>query len=281
MYVKNVSLKNYRNYESANVTLSSGLNVLVGQNAQGKTNFLESIYIGATGHSNRTNTDRELIQFQSEEAHVRLMVHNGSYEDRIDVHLKRDDKKGMAVNGIPIKKLSQLFGTLLVVMFSPEDLQLIKSGPAERRRFVDLELCQLNPVYYYELQQYFRVLKQRNNLLKSLYKNRELLPTLAVWDEKLIEHGGRIETLRQSFIERLNVWAGEIHRSVTNGREELGLFYKANVSQTEWADKLRKSLERDIAQGSTSVGIHKDDVGFFINGSDARIYGSQGQQRTA
>lgn len=279
MLIHNMSVKDFRNFDEQHLTLDRGLNILYGNNGQGKTNFLESIYLCATGRSQRAGLDREMIRFGQKEAHVRATILEGS--DRIDIHLKRDEKKGVAINGLPVKKLGELFGTLLVVMFSPEDLSLVKAGPAVRRHFMDMELCQISPVYYHHIQQYYRILRQRNDLLKTLRHKRELIDTVELWDEQLAESGGRIIAYRNDFVEKLNKSASELHTRITNHKESLDIQYRPHTSAVYLKDKLKKTLERDIMLGSTSSGIHKDELLFFINGNDARIYGSQGQQRCA
>ncbi len=288
MYVHKLSLKNFRNFGSLKVQLSEGINIFYGDNAQGKTNFLEAIYFCATGRSQRAGKDSELILFGEDEAHLKLMVSTENNDtisniiyDKIDIHLKKNYSKGIAINGIPIKKLNQLFGILLCVIFSPEDLNLVKSGPSERRKFMDTELCQLSNIYYYELLQYHNVLKQRNNLLKKIKKNPSLKDTMFVWDEQLVNHGTKIIKYRINFIEKINFIANSIHSKITNNAENLKIEYKYNVSEKDFLHKLNKNLERDILLGNTSVGVHKDDLGFYINGTDVRIFGSQGQQRTA
>ncbi|MBE6013039.1 MAG: DNA replication and repair protein RecF, partial [Lachnospiraceae bacterium] len=168
MLVSSVSLKNVRNLKELNIGLSEGINILYGNNAQGKTNFLEAIYICATGRSHRTASDKEIINFKENEAFINLSSVSNGIKDKISVYLRRDLKKGIAVNGVALRKLGDLFGRLLIVMFSPEDLQLVKSGPSERRKFMDMEICQLSNVYYYELQSYYKALRQRNNLLKEI-----------------------------------------------------------------------------------------------------------------
>lgn len=280
MVVKNISLQYFRNFEKINLELSDGINILYGLNAQGKTNFIESVYFCATGRSHRTNYDRELIKFAQNEAHIQIYVQKDSLTDRIDVHIKKEGKKGIAVNGIAVKRLGELFGVLLTVIFSPEDLQLVKAGPSERRRFMDMEICQLSPVYYYELQQYYKILKQRNGLLKDIQKKNELKETLFVWDEQLVGHGVKIMKYRADFINKINKLSSGIHRKITDGAEKMEVIYKPGVKPQEFLEKLNKYAERDMAQGVTSVGVHKDDLNFQINGQDTRIYGSQGQQRT-
>jgi DNA replication and repair protein RecF len=274
-------LKQFRNYEKLSVDLNRGINILYGANAQGKTNFLEAVYFCATGRSKRANTDRELILFDRGEAHIQLQLEKEGFTDRLDVHLKRDAKKGVAVNGIAVKKLGDLFGVLYAVIFSPEELQLIKAGPAERRRFMDMEICQLSAVYYYELQQYHKILKQRNQLLKEIQKKRVLKDTLPVWDEQLAAHGVRVIEKRRAFLQKIDVLSREIHAKITEGKEILEIIYKPSVSEEEFGNKLKRNADRDILLGTTTVGVHKDDIQFLINQNDVRVYGSQGQQRTA
>lgn len=281
MYVKTISLKNFRNLKDINIELNNGINIFFGDNAQGKTNTLESIYLCATGRSQRTRLDSQLVMFGEREAHIRAFIDKNNREDRIDVHIKKDDKKGIAVNGIPIRKSGDLFGTLHVVIFSPEDLNLIKSGPSERRRFMDMEICQISNVYYYDLQQYYKVLRQRNNLLKNIQKNNSLKDTLSVWDMQLVEFGKKVIKSRTNFIEKINEIASNKHFDITGGKEILKMEYSPNIELNKFENKLFNNIDRDIFTGNTNVGPHKDDIDFFINNIDVKIYGSQGQQRTA
>ena len=283
MHIKDISLKNFRNYEKLHMTLSPGVNILFGPNAQGKTNFLEALYFCATGRSKRTSVDRDLIRFMESEAHIQMHVAKDGMENRLDVHLRREGGKGIAINGLPVHRLGDLFGALYAVTFSPEDMQLIKEGPGERRRFMDMELCQLSTLYYFELQQYYKILKQRNQLLKQIQKKRDvaLRETLCVWDDQLVAHGTAVMERRAAFIERIHIIARDIHSKITNGQETLALQYKPSTAPAEFMARLQKNTDRDIILGSTSVGIHKDDLIFLINDIDARAYGSQGQQRTA
>ena len=280
MYIKKISLKNYRNIDKLELCLENGVNIFYGKNAQGKTNLLESIYIGATGRSHRTNRDKELIKFDENEAHIRLLVEKENISDKIDIHLKRDVKKGIAINSIPINKLGELFGYLNVVIFSPEDLSLIKQGPQERRKFIDMELCQINNVYYYNLSQYYKVLKQRNALLKKIDKNNNLKESLFVWDSQLIDFGIKIIRQRDAFIKKINNISKKIHSDITENKEELDIKYKPSVLEEEFEEKLLKNIDKDILYKNTAYGPHKDDMLFFINGVNAREFGSQGQQRT-
>lgn len=281
MYIKKISLLNFRNIKTLNLILNQGINIFYGDNAQGKTNILESVYMCATGRSQRTRLDGQLIMFDEKESHIQLFAKNKNRTDRIDVHIKKDEKKGIAVNGIPIRKSGDLFGTLHIVIFSPEDLQLIKNGPSERRRFMDMENCQLSNVYYYDLQQYYKVLKQRNNLLKKIQKNSMLKDSLFVWDEQLIQYGRKVIKSRELFVKKINELAMEKHTMITGGKELLCIEYKPNVESDNLEKKIKSHFERDLMLGTTNAGPHKDDLNFFINGTDVKIYGSQGQQRTA
>ena len=280
MYITEVSLQNFRNLAQLKIEPSEGINVIYGSNAQGKTNFLESLYFCAMGRSLRGKSDQQLIRFEEEESHIRMLVQRKQRYDRIDVHLKKDEKKGIAVNGLPVRKLGDLFGTLYAVIFSPEDLSLVKDGPGERRRFLDMELCQLSKVYYYDLQQYYRILKQRNNLLKEIQKKPQLQETLFVWDDQLAEYGERIIAARKRFLIRLDEIAAEKLSQLTGGRDHLQTIYKPNCEEGMLAEKLRKNIDRDIYFGSTQSGPHKDDILFSIDGREVKVYGSQGQQRT-
>ncbi len=281
MFINRLCLKNYRNIDFADLKLKDGVNVFYGNNGNGKTNLLESVYMCSTGRSHRTHNDRELIGFNHEAAHIQIYINKKNITDRIDIHLKKDKKKGAAVNNLPITKLGELFGVLNTVIFTPEDLALIKSGPSERRRFMDIELCQISNVYYYELQQYYKVLKQRNNLLKILQKDNKLIDTIFVWDEQLVNFGEKIIKKRENFINAINKISSKIYKDITGGEERLDILYKKNVSENEFKNKIKKNTEKDIFLGSTSYGPHKDDIFFLINKMNAKEYGSQGQQRCA
>ncbi len=290
MIIHGLSLKNYRNFSFLDLYLNNGVNIFYGGNAQGKTNLLEAVYFCSTGHTQRTNNHKDLISFDENEAHIKLLTRYGTedlnfsndyYVDKINIHLKREQAKGIAVNGVPIRKLSQLFGRLLTVIFSPEDLSLVKAGPSERRKYMDMELCQISPVYCHHIQEYYRVLKQRNNLLKNIRHGKMDKDTLFVWDEQLIQNGIKIIQERKLFMERINIFAGDTHNAITNGNEALSILYKPNTEPEDFAEKLNKNYERDLSLQTTHTGIHRDDLIFMINGVDTRLYGSQGQKRTA
>ncbi|MCL2528556.1 MAG: DNA replication/repair protein RecF [Defluviitaleaceae bacterium] len=285
MWVRCISANNYRNLSLSDVPLSRNINILYGDNAQGKTNILEAVYFCAIGRSPRADNNRELVRFGKDEAHVKVDVSRDDYNFTIDAHIKVSGNKSIKTLSIDrnvIKNTRDLFGRLMVVLFSPEDLRLIKAGPAERRRFMDMEICQLSPVYYSGLRDYHRGLKQRNQLLKTLRRDRSHIDSLSIWDEQLCINGCRIMRTRTAFVSKISDIAKEIHSNITGGKEELNLTYQPNVEDPEqYINQMQNSHERDIQNGTTSIGIHKDDILFTINDIPARNFGSQGQQRTA
>ncbi|MCL2168733.1 MAG: DNA replication/repair protein RecF [Defluviitaleaceae bacterium] len=281
MQIQRVLLHNFRNIECADVGLDEGLNIFFGDNAQGKTNFLEAVYYAAASRSHRASRDRELIMTNEKLARVKVQVKHEFLTTDIAMEIEKDSKR-MFVNGLQIKRLGELFGNLFCVIFSPEDLSLVKSGPGLRRRFMDMELCQLYPAYYHNLRMYYKVMKQRNNLLRDMAFNQGRgLDTLDVWDEQLVSYGAKLIDTRARFVEKLSSIACKNQMDITGGKEKLEIIYKNNVDSDGFLEKLIKTRNYDIIKKNTSVGVHKDDMEFKINGKDARIYASQGQSRTA
>lgn len=281
MYIKTLELKDYRNYNQLHMNFYNGVNILYGDNAQGKTNILESLYICGTTKSHKGSKDKEIIKLDKDESHIKIFIEKDKVTHKIDMHLKKSKPKGVAINGIPIKKSSELFGIINFVFFSPEDLSIIKNGPSERRRFIDLELCQLDKVYLYHLSCYNKILIQRNNLLKQISFNRKLMDTLSVWDVQLVEHGIKIMERRKLFIDQLKNIVSRIHNQLSGNKENLILNYESNVTIENFYEKLENSLERDINLKMTNYGPHRDDISIFNGNEDIRKFGSQGQQRTA
>ena len=281
MIIKSIELSNFRNYENLEIHFDHGTNILYGDNAQGKTNILEAAFLSGSTKSHKGSKDKEMIRFDCEEAHIRTVVEKNEKEYQIDMHLRTRGSKGVAVNKIPIKRASELFGILNIVFFSPEDLNIIKNGPAERRRFLDAELCQLDKLYLSDLTKYNKILNQRNKLLKDIYYRPDLMETLSVWDEQLLETGKRIIKRRKVFIEELNEIIGQIHSNISGGKEHLILKYEPNIDDIFFADELLKAKQKDLKLCQTTVGPHRDDMLFSVNDIDIRKYGSQGQQRTS
>lgn len=281
MILKSIELKNFRNYEDLNLKFDSGTNILFGDNAQGKTNILEAAYVSGTTKSHKGSRDKDMIRFGEDEAHIRTLVEKQGKEYQLDIHLKKNRSKGIAINKVPIKKAGELFGILNMVFFSPEDLNIIKNGPSERRRFLDSEICQLDKIYLSDLTKYNKILMQRNRLLKDMMFQQELSETLPVWDMQLVEYGKRLIRRRRQFIEELSGIVTGIHKNISGDKEELILKYEPNIDAEFLEDELNRVREKDKKYAQTSVGPHRDDISFFIHGVDIRKFGSQGQQRTS
>ena len=281
MIVKKLELQNYRNYSYLDIDFNSGINILYGDNAQGKTNILEALYMSGTSKSHKNAKDKETIKFGEEEAHIKTIVDKNSIEYKIDIHLKKHKLKGIAINGVPIKKATELFGVLNLIFFSTEDLNIIKDGPSERRRFIDMELCQLDKVYLYNLTNYNKTLDQRNKLLKDMIDKPSLKETLDSWDEQLIKYGTEIINRRKKFIDDLNEVIFLIHKKLSGNKEELTITYEPDVNEINYVNALKEARKKDERFLTTSVGPHRDDMAFLIKNVDLRKYGSQGQQRTA
>lgn len=281
MIIKSLELSDYRNYDKLSLKFNKGTNILYGDNAQGKTNILESIYLSGTTKSHRGSKEREIIQIGKDESHIRVFIEKDNITRKIDMHLKKNKSKGVAIDGIPIRKSSELFGMINLVFFSPEDLRIIKNGPSERRRFIDLELCQLDKIYLSNLTKYQKIINQRNMLLKQISFKPSLKETLNVWNIQLVEYGSKIIKSRFEFIERLNSIIYDIHKNLTGNKENLTIKYEPNIEIDNFYKKLIQVEEKDIQFKMTSVGPHRDDISFYINHNNVRQYGSQGQQRTS
>ena len=281
MIIKSLELQDYRNYEYLELSFDKGTNILYGDNAQGKTNILEAIFLSATTKSHKGTKDKDIINFNKEEAHIRTYLEKEGIETRVDMHLRKSKSKGIAIDGQKLKKAADLLGLCNVVFFSPEDLSIIKDGPAERRRFVDMELCQLDSFYLYNLNNYNKIVNQRNVLLKDLFFQPELKETLHIWDSQLVSFGSKIIERRKVFAEQLNDIIYDIHYKLSGGREEIKVVYEPDVEIEEFERSLRYSQDKDIKLKQTTVGPHRDDFSFYVGGIDIRKFGSQGQQRTA
>lgn len=281
MFIRSLDMKNFRNYRSLMLEFSPGTNLFYGDNAQGKTNVLEAIYFCGTTRSHRTSRDRDLIQFGENEAHLRMHLEKRAMDYQIDMHLRDGRAKGIAINSVAIRRAQELIGLGNFVFFSPEDLSIIKDGPAERRHFLDMELCQMDKVYVDSLSKYNKVLVQRNKLLKELGFHPQDMGTLDVWDAQLVHYGRLVIEARKRFVEKLSVIVRPIHAKLSGGLEDLLVEYEGNVSASEMEGAVLKSRERDLFMKSTEVGPHRDDLSFQVNGIDIRRFGSQGQQRSA
>ena len=282
MVIKSLKLKNYRNYDLLDLNFDPNTNILYGDNAQGKTNILEALYLSGTTKSHRGTKDRDIIQFGYDESHIETIVEKRGICFQIDMHLKKNSPKGIAIDKIPIRKAGELFGIVHFVFFSPEDLNIIKEGPSGRRRFIDLELSQLDKIYLSNLSNYNRIINQRNSLLKDLYGQKNLMDTLDIWDMQLAAYGTKVLEARKNFIKQVNEIISDIHFKLTGGKERISISYEASNGNMSLEEALKRYRERDMRMKSTTVGPHRDDICFTTDsGLDVRKFGSQGQQRTA
>lgn len=282
MVIKSLKLKNYRNYDLLDLNFDPNTNILYGDNAQGKTNILEALYLSGTTKSHRGTKDRDIIQFGYDESHIETIVEKRGICFQIDMHLKKNSPKGIAIDKIPIRKAGELFGIVHFVFFSPEDLNIIKEGPSGRRRFIDLELSQLDKIYLSNLSNYNRIINQRNSLLKDLYGQKNLMDTLDIWDMQMAAYGTKVLEARKNFIKQVNEIISDIHFKLTGGKERISISYEASNGNMSLEEALKRYGERDMRMKSTTVGPHRDDICFTTDsGLDVRKFGSQGQQRTA
>lgn len=254
MVIKSISLQNYRNYRTLSLDFDPDTNIFYGDNAQGKTNILEAVYVSGTSRSHRSSKDRELICFSEEEAHICTVFEKKGILHKIDMHLRKNKTKGIAIDGVPIRKASELFGLIHFVFFSPEDLSIIKNGPAERRHFLDSELCQLDKVYLYQLSNYNKVVLQRNKLLKELYLHPDYREVLDVLDMQLVQYGSALIQRRQTFAEELGEIVHRIHSQLSGGQEEMELKYEPNVTKDAFAQMLFSNRERGYASQNHGHG---------------------------
>ncbi len=288
MRVTSLTLRNFRNYEALTLTPGEGMTVFSGPNAQGKTNLLEALHLCMTGRSHRTARDEEIVRWGEEAAFVsvRSVQRDGTHEVSVSIARDKKKKKAVRVGARPAERIGELFGHVFGVLFSPEDLMLVKGGPGERRRFLDMQLSQLRPAYFYALQRAQRALMQRNALLREIPLHPELMDTLPLWDEQLSRAGASVVRGRKEMVDYLSEAAAGEHLRLTGGRETLSLRYHGEAAFHEDAEafllsRLQETREEDIRRQTTTTGFHRDDMGIFIDGRDARLFASQGQQRTA
>ena len=290
MLVSGISLNNYRNYRETQADFHPMLNIITGRNAQGKTNILEAIFYTVTGKSHRTGFDTELIFWGEKFFRIILYGERFSGRVKIEISTRSDGKKILKVNGQPRKKLSDLIGIINAVLFSPEDMMLVKGGPSVRRRYLDIEISQVSSYYCHCLANYNRILSQRNSLLKAVREGEESDDLLGVWDMQLAEYGVTIIRKRDEVIKKLLPIAQKIHLNITEGNEELNLTYLPSVNldigtsngsaEDNFLKKLKENRKVEILKGITLLGPHRDDIDIRIGNINVKAFGSQGQQRT-
>ncbi|MFA1819626.1 DNA replication/repair protein RecF [Virgibacillus oceani] len=290
MHIKKLELKNYRNYEELDISFDDKINVIIGENAQGKTNLMEAIYLLAFTKSHRTPREKELIQWEKEYAKIKGRVTKRNQSFPLEIIISPKGKKAK-FNHLEQQRLSNYIGALNVVMFAPEDLTIVKGSPQIRRRFMDMELGQIQPIYVYHLGQYQKILKQRNAILKQMQRNiHQDRSMLEVLTDQLITHATTLLERRFVFLDLLRKWASPIHYGISRELEELDIAYAPTmeVSENDSEDKIaslyikkfHEMQEKEIERGTTLIGPHRDDLLFYVNGKNVQVYGSQGQQRT-
>ena len=280
MWIKKLKIKNFRNYESEEINLEKNINIFYGQNAQGKTNIIESIFLCSLGKSFRTKKDKEMIKLNEQNALVEVEYEKSDRDGKIKIEI--GNKKNIYLNGIKIKKLSELLGNLNIVIFTPDDINILKGGPQNRRRFLDIMISQLRPNYMHILNLYIKTIEQRNNYLRQIKEEHKDENLLEIWDEKLAEYAIKIYEYRKEFIEKIIKKLDIIHKNITNGEEQIELEYVTECDSKEKYLKLLKERRKlDIIKGFTTKGVHRDDFMIYINKKDIKIFGSQGQNRTA
>lgn len=280
MYIQKIKLQNFRNYDFEEIELYKGTNIFFGDNAQGKTNILEAIFISSLGKSFRTNKEKELIKENKENAKIEIEFVKEKRTEKIKLDIA--DKKVFSVNEIILKKTSEIVGKINIVLFTPEDINILKNEPIKRRRFLNIMISQLRPLYIHLLSQYNKILEQRNNYLKQIKYENKNRSNLEIWDEQLINIGMKIFNYRKEFIEKINEKIKKIHLDTTENKEKIEIKYKSNViSEEEYRRKIKIKQEDDIQKGYTSIGIHRDDFEIYINKKDVSVFGSQGQQRSS
>ena len=280
MYIEKIKLNNFRNYEQLELDLNKDINIIYGNNAQGKTNILEAIFLSSFGKSFRTSKEKEMIRFNKQSCLVEIFYQKKDRDGKVKIEI--GNKKQISLNGIKLKKLSELLGNINIVIFTPDDINILKDGPASRRRFLDMMIGQLRPNYVYNLNMYLKTIEQRNNYLRQIREENKPEEMLEIWDENLAEYGEKIYIYRNEFINKILNKINNIHKNITDAKEEIRIEYLSNCDNKENYLKLLKERRKlDIIKGYTTKGIHRDDFVIYINDKEVSTYGSQGQNRTA
>ena len=280
MWINNIKIKNFRNYYEQEIDLNENINIFYGENAQGKTNIIEAIFLCSMGKSFRAKKDKEMINLNSENASIEIEYQKTDRDGKIKINI--GNKKSVSVNGVKIKKLSELLGNINVVIFTPDDINILKGGPSNRRRFLDIMISQLRPNYMYNLNLYLKTLEQRNNYLRQIREQNKDESLLDIWDEKISEYAINIYNYRKEFIEKIKNKIKNIHSEITDKKEEIEIEYISECkSKEEYLRLLKQRRKLDIIKGFTTKGVHRDDFMIYINKKELDIYGSQGQHRTA
>ncbi len=280
MYIDKIKLSNFRNYIEEEIEFDKNINIFYGNNAQGKTNILEAIYLCAIGKSYRTNKDKEIININNNFSKVEINYSKKDREGKIKLEIA--DKKNLYLNDIRLKRISEILGNINIVLFSPDDINIFKEGPSKRRKILDIMISQLRPSYVYNLNMYLKILEQRNNYLKQIKYENKNEEMLEVWDIQLAKYAEIINLYRKEFTKRIKEKIIEIHKKITDNKEEIKIEYVSDfINQEEFLKEIKNSRKIDILKGYTCKGIHRDDLKLYINDKEIGIYGSQGQHRSA
>ena len=284
MHIKKLTLKDYRSYSDREFEFSDKVNILVGKNAQGKTNILEAIFFMVIGKSFKTSKEKEVVAWEKQNAYIKGEFAKKYRDIDIEFFFNEGRKKAIKIDGVSIRKMGELLGSANAVFFSPEELKLIKESPDDRRRFMNVVLSQTNKKYFYTLGRYEKVLANRNKLLKSTQNINDIKDTIDIWDRALSELASKIYDERRKFLEELTPFAKKAHEYISSGGENIEIVYKSSFDGEDYEQKmikaLARNLEKDFKLGFTSVGVHRDEIDIYLNGVEVKNYGSQGQQRT-
>ena len=280
MWISKINLINFRNYNKEEIKLEKNINIFYGENAQGKTNIIESIFMGSMGKSFRAKKDAEMIKLGQKNSIIEIFFEKEDRDGKIKIELS--NKKNIYLNGIKLKKLSELLGNINVVIFTPDDINILKGGPQNRRRFLDIMISQMKPNYMYNLNLYQKTIEQRNNYLRQIREFNKSDEMLEIWDEKLVDYACKIYEYRKEFMKKINEKIVNIHSEITDNKEKIKIEYNSDCdSREKYIELLKQRRKLDIIKGYTTKGIHRDDFKIFINERELGIYGSQGQHRTS
>ncbi|NLJ58220.1 MAG: DNA replication/repair protein RecF [Tissierellia bacterium] len=291
MIVNKLIIKNYRNFIEAEAELNESLNIFIGDNGQGKTNLMESIYVASIGRTFRLNSESELINFNEKKSRIEIHIRKNNYNIKIEIILEKNKKKIVLINGVKLEKTSEMIGILNNVIFTPDDMKIIKGSPIERRRFVNIDISQIKPKYKYLLSKYKKVTTERNIILKNYYTKYENKDIISIWNDYLVNIGTEITFYRNEFINNLKKYAVNIYSKISGNKEEFDLLYSSNIGNINnltkdevksiFYKKIKDNFENEITRGTSMFGPHKDDILIKIDGKECKYFGSQGQQRSA
>lgn len=291
MIVKSLKIKNYRNLKEVELNLNEDLNIFIGNNGQGKTNLLESIYVCSIGRTFRLNSENELINFNENKSIIEASINKNNYDLKIDLILEKNKRKQVFFNGVKLDKTGEMIGVLNNVIFTPDDMKIIKDSPIERRKFINIDISQIKPKYKYMLNQYKKIVSQRNNILKNFYTNNSNKDIINIWNDYLVNIGTELIYYRNDYINNLKKYAVDIYSDLSGNNEMLDISYKSNIGNINdkdksyikkiFLEKLENNLDNEIQRRVSLYGPHKDDLSIKINGKECKYFASQGQQRSA